>query len=211
MMAFGTSFGSPLTFTCMEAGIVPTVMRRTVRLRAYFLVFLAAFAFTSPAFAKKKKKKVRKAQPAQVMKPFDDAPKAAEGGEGAKAEPKVETRVEEVEVPDDTPDADSPSSALPTPEVIARTGFGAHRYAYIGSAVVLATGLAFAYFAQGEATRAKTVGSAQETASALSNATAASSAANVMYVAAGALLAYALLIEVLPQKYADRFSFTYHF
>jgi hypothetical protein len=186
-------------------------MRRTVRLRAYFLVFLAVFAFTTPAFAKKKKKK-KPAQPAQVMKPFDDAPKAPESGEGGKAEAKpAEAKVEEVEVPDDTPDADSPSSALPLPEVIARTGFGAHRYAYIGSAVVLATGLAFAYFAQGEATRAKTVGSAQETRNALSNAAGASSAANIMYAAAATLAAYALLIEVLPQKYADRFSFTYHF
>jgi hypothetical protein len=190
-------------------------MRRTVRLRAYFLVFLAAFAFANPAFAKKKKKKVKKAQSTAVMKPFDDAPAKVDADPKKAPVPaakeKDDTAVVEVEVPDDTPDAESPSSALPTPEVIARTGFGAHRYAYIGSAVILATGLAFAYFAQGEATRAKTVGSAQETRNALSNATGAATAANVMYASAGALLAYALLIEILPQKYADKFALTYHF
>ncbi|MFT3842806.1 MAG: hypothetical protein QM723_37805 [Myxococcaceae bacterium] len=187
-------------------------MRRTVRLRAYFLVFLAAFAFANPAFAKKKKKKVKKAEPAAVMKPFDDTPAKPDPDAPKKDAPvKEDAAVVEVEVPDDTPDAESPSSALPTPEVIARTGFGAHRYAYIGSAVVLAMGFAFAYYAQGEATRAKTVGSAQETRNALSNAAGASSAANIMYASAATLAAYALLIEVLPQKYADKFTFTFHF
>ena len=188
-------------------------MRRTVRLRAVFLVFLTVFLAAAPALAKKKKKKVKAAHPAAVMKPFEDTPAKPEEAKPEltkKPDAKAEKTVE-VEVPDATPDANEPASALPTPEFIARTGFGAHRYAYIGSAVVLATGLAFAYFAQGEATRAKTVGSAQETATALSNANGAASAANIMYAAAATLAAYALLIEILPQKYADRFSFTYHF
>ncbi len=190
-------------------------MRRTVRLRATFLVFLTVFLAAAPALAKKKKKKVHvtpapaaavKKDDAGAGEARDDAP-VKKSDKGAKQE----TKVVEVEVPDDAPDPNEPSSALPTPEVIARTGFGAHRYAYIGGAVVAATGLVLAYYAQGEAKRAQTVGSAQETRNALSNATSAAGAANVMYAAGAALVAYALLIEVLPQRLADKVSFTFHF
>ncbi len=126
-------------------------------------------------------------------------------------EPKEESKVQVVEEPEDAPTPTSWPARCRRARCTARTGFGAHRYAYIGGAVVLATGLVFAYYAQGEAKRAETVGSAQETASALSNARGASAAANVMYLAASALVAYALLVEVLPQKLADRVSLTFHF
>ncbi len=184
-------------------------MQRTVRLRAVVLVFLTVVLAAQPALARKKKKRVHvRSHAASVTKTraHEETPEQPK-----PEEPKEESKVQVVEVPEDAPDADEPASALPTPEVIARTGFGAHRYAYIGGAVVLATGLVFAYYAQGEAKRAETVGSAQETASALSNARGASAAANVMYLAASALVAYALLVEVLPQKLADRVSLTFHF
>jgi hypothetical protein len=187
-------------------------MQRTGGLRTSLLVVLMVLLAAGPAFARRKKKKrihVR-THHHKVVKHTAPAPEPPRPEEPPPAEEPKE-KVVTVEVPEDAVDADDPASALPTPEVIARTGFGAHRYAYIGGAVVLATGLVFAYYAQGEAKRAETVGSAKETASALANARGASAAADVMYLAAGSLIAYALLVEVLPQRLADKVSFTFHF
>ncbi|MBX7102382.1 MAG: hypothetical protein K1X89_31990 [Myxococcaceae bacterium] len=86
-----------------------------------------------------------------------------------------------------------------------------HRYAFIGGGVILAGGLAFAYAAQGEAKRAETIGSAKEAGHALDNARAAAAASNVMYGLAIATLAYAALLEFLPERISNKLTLSFHF
>lgn len=89
--------------------------------------------------------------------------------------------------------------------------FRVHRYAYFLGGGLLVTGLAFAYFAQGEAKRAETIGTAREAAQALGNARASAATSNVVYGLAISTLVVALLFEVLAEPTAQAASLTFHF
>lgn len=111
-----------------------------------------------------------------------DAPKDTSAGETLDAE------------------ASSPVSAFPP-----------RRYAYVAGGAFLIGGLAFAYAAQGEARRAQTIGSAVEAQNALGAARAAAATSSILYGLAGATVAYALLLELLPEPIASKASLTFHF
>lgn len=91
------------------------------------------------------------------------------------------------------------------------TTFPPRRYTYIVGGAFLVGGLAFAFAAQGEARRSDTITSAVEAQSALVNARAAAATSSVMYCLAGATLAYALMLEFLPENVAEKASLTFHF
>ncbi|GEN11602.1 hypothetical protein SAMN05443572_10536 [Myxococcus fulvus] len=86
-----------------------------------------------------------------------------------------------------------------------------HRYAFVAGGVLAVGGLGLGFFAQGEAKRAQSLSSAREARSTLDRARSASTAANLMYAAAGAAVLYGLVLELLPDEAADTASLTYHF
>jgi hypothetical protein len=93
----------------------------------------------------------------------------------------------------------------------APSGLYGHRYAFVAGGVLLLGGLGFGYFAQGEAGRARTLGSASEASAALSRAHAQAATANMLYGVAGATLLYGLVLELLPEPAAEKASLTFHF
>lgn len=91
------------------------------------------------------------------------------------------------------------------------TAFPPRRYTYIVGGAFLIGGLAFAFSAQGEAKRSETITSAVEAQNALVNARASAATASVMYGLAAATVAYALLLEFLPEPVAEKASLTLRF
>lgn len=139
---------------------------------------------------------------------------AAESEDAPTTAPKKKKKVKkvvEVEVEEDeaAPSSSAESAITQTPEV--RRPWPRHRYVMIAGGAVFAGGLAFAYAAQGEAKRAETIGSAREAVRAQDNARAAAATANVMYGLALATLAYATILEFLPESAVRRLSLTFHF
>ncbi len=144
----------------------------------------------APKPASKKKKKAKAAEP-EAAKPAakeSDAPKKAE------ITPKAD---------DDETDAEL---AAEPPKAFPR-----HRYGYIAAGGFLVTGLAFAYAAQGESKRAETVSSAKEAKIALQNARTAGATTSVMFVLTGLTLGVTLLLEFIPERFAEKASLTFHF
>lgn len=86
-----------------------------------------------------------------------------------------------------------------------------HRFAFAAGGVLLLGGLGFGYFAQGEAARARSLGSASEAGAALGRSRAQAATANVLYGLAGATLLYGLVLELLPEPAAEKASLTFHF
>jgi hypothetical protein len=121
-----------------------------------------------------------------------------------EAKEKEEAKEEEGEVEDE-------DEAKPIEVPAFLTTFPPRRATYIIGGAFLVGGLAFAFSAQGEAKRSETITSAVEAQNALVNARASAATASVMYGLAAATLAYALMLEFLPEQVAEKASLTFHF
>ena len=107
--------------------------------------------------------------------------------------------------------SDSPRVQAPKPKQEAKESPQYHRYAFIGAGVLAAGGLVFGFIAHGQQERAKTLSSAAEAAKTREDARQSAATANVLYALAGATLAYALVLELLPKPAAEKASLTFHF
>jgi len=85
------------------------------------------------------------------------------------------------------------------------------RWAFVGAGVLLAGGLGMGFYAQGEAKRATTLGSAREAKKVSDGAQAWATTANLTYGLAGAALIYGLLLELLPPTQAEKISLNFNF
>lgn len=87
-----------------------------------------------------------------------------------------------------------------------------HRhYAFLGGGALLLGGAAFGFVAHGQAERARTLDQARESSKALDDARRSAATANVLYAAAGAVMIYAVLLELLPPSTAEKASLTFRF
>jgi|GEM_PF-2431252 len=107
--------------------------------------------------------------------------------------------------------ADEPVATLDAPVRAPTPVLHGHRYAFVAGGVLALGGLGLGFFAQGEAKRAQSLSSARDASETLDRARSASTAANLMYAAAGAAVLYGLVLELLPDEAADKASLTYHF
>ncbi|QSQ15137.1 hypothetical protein JY572_03360 [Myxococcus landrumensis] len=86
-----------------------------------------------------------------------------------------------------------------------------HRFAFVAGGVLAVGGLGLGFYARGEARRSQGLTSARDARDTLDRARSASTAANLMYAAAGAAVLYGLVLELLPDEAADAANLTYHF
>ncbi len=87
-----------------------------------------------------------------------------------------------------------------------------HRhYAFIGGGALLFGAAAFGFVAHGQAERARTLDNARESSKVLDDARQSAATANALYAAAGAVMVYALLLELLPESTAEKASLRFHF
>ncbi len=115
--------------------------------------------------------------------------------------------------PPSGPSSPPPSPALSAADAPTRAAseLHGHRFAFAAGGVLLLGGLGFGYFSQGEAARARNLGSASEAGAALDRARTQAATANVLYGLAGATLLYGLVLELLPEPAAEKASLTFHF
>lgn len=85
------------------------------------------------------------------------------------------------------------------------------RIAFVAGGVFLGGGMALGYFAQGQAKRAGSLDKARDTRLQLRQAEATAQTANLMYLLAGAAIAYGLVLEILPEPIASKANLTFHF
>ncbi len=85
------------------------------------------------------------------------------------------------------------------------------RYMFVVGGVLMATGMGFGYWAQGEVKRAETMRAAYDSQRAVEAARQSASTANVFFALAVATFAYGVALELLPQPIAERASLTFHF
>lgn len=107
--------------------------------------------------------------------------------------------------------SDAPVQKLAQRSEIAETEFPRHRYAFIAGGALFLGGLFFGYSAQGEALRAQSMSNARDSLRTLESAKANAATANLLYGLAGVTVAYALVLEFLPQQTAEKARFTFHF
>jgi flagellar biosynthesis GTPase FlhF len=168
--------------------------------------------------AKKIDKKHKKAAAKEESEDEEEKPakkkKAAakeEKEESDDQDEKVEKKHKKV-AKEDAEDEEEPEEEAKPIEVPAfLTTFPPRRATYIIGGAFLVGGLAFAFSAQGEAKRTETITSAVEAQNALVNARASAATASVFYGLAAATLAYALMLEFLPEPVAEKASLTFHF
>jgi len=87
-----------------------------------------------------------------------------------------------------------------------------HRhYAFLAGGALLIGGAAFGFVAHGQAERARTLDKARESSRGLDDAKQSAATANMLYAAAGAVMIYAVLLELLPEATAEKASLTFHF
>jgi hypothetical protein len=192
-------------------------MRRTLPL---LLSLLLAVPFSARAQGdeaddeetkSKKKSKGDSAEPKGEMQ-FNDLQLTPKRKKKGNEKPGTEKGTVEASEKDTRKDATTDRPEISgKPDEKPAAGFARHRYGYVIGGGFLVAGLAFAYSAQGEAKRAETIGTAREASQALENARASAATANVIYGAAAATLAVALLFEILPEPVAEKASLTFHF
>ncbi len=85
------------------------------------------------------------------------------------------------------------------------------RYTFVAAGVLAAAGAGFAYLAQGDADRAKSVTTARDAQRAVQNARASAATANALYTVAGVVALYGVVLELLPEDTAQKASLTFHF
>ncbi|WXH33122.1 hypothetical protein WA016_07123 [Myxococcus stipitatus] len=110
-----------------------------------------------------------------------------------------------------TASADEPTAAVDAPVRAPASGLHGHRFAFVAGGVLAVGGLGLGFYARGEARRAQGLTSARDAREGLDRARSASTAANLMYAAAGAAVLYGLVLELLPDEAADAANLTYHF
>jgi zinc transporter ZupT len=92
-----------------------------------------------------------------------------------------------------------------------RTSEEHRHYAFLGGGALLLGGVAFGFVAHGQAERARTLDQARESSKALDDARRSAATANMLYAAAGAVMIYAVLLELLPPSTAEKASLTFRF
>ena len=164
-------------------------------------MLLVAALVLGPGFARAQDDdETEEAKPKKKSKVASDAPRdeEAKSDSGERGEGE-ESEAEEAE--------SDPLEKIPALQV----AFPPRRYNYILGGAFFVGGLAFAFSAQGEAKRSDTITSAVEAQNALVNARASAATASVLYAFAAATLAYALMLEFLPEPVAEKAALTFHF
>src|SRR5262245_4897880 len=88
---------------------------------------------------------------------------------------------------------------------------GHRHYAFFAGGALLVGGTVFGFVAHGQSERAKTLDRAAEASKGLDDAKQSAATANMLYAAAGVVMIYAVLLELLPEATAEKASLTFHF